>query len=864
MKILGLVGVGVVAACTHQPSSPPSEPSGPVGALLVTAELDDPSIARVAYAITAPDLGSPVAGELTVEAGVAQGQLSIPAGELRMLEVSYLAAGGEVCRARARDLSIEAGRTAQVLVVPACSAGGSDRKKNSPPRIEAVLATRRSVDVGELVSLAVIATDPDDDNLSYRWTENVAGFGFDRPTSLLTRWKAGPRAVAHNRVKIKVSDGRGGTATRTLTMDFDGLALGPGTCAQPTKIKIGQELRGFTRGTSAHGSGLCSIPEDIAPEHVFRLDIPTRQDVSIALTGSAFFARAYVRRDACATGPELACDGGSQRIDLPQADPGTYYIVVDGDSVFSQGEFRLTVFSGTQPEVCRNFGDDDGDGAIDCDDSDCTFEPGCLVCSFECDPNPNDCIGGQCDPFFGHCNTFVRFGEPCDRDANPATIDVCNDVAQCVESTAVCGNGQPEQGEQCDDGNTTAGDGCSPTCQVELCGTVSCDDGNVCTVDVCTDSTASTCEQTPLTGTACELDGSIETPDTCQAGVCTAPPTDDALIILDPAVLSHPAFSLAAMHDRLAPNGDGAALFEQWATTLTAPMTTNDRTVDGRSGWATFLAGLPRNAAGKIDVDAAGFLPSAMVNRFDLRTPGNCGEHRLVFTKTSAVTDAADRATLIFEFDVPMPASGTCQDALAPWLALRTSTNKAADAAALLVAFAQPSRLGQFRTNEFVNAPFWELREFHLVNGELVPFPVVDSVPFELAQDATFRQFVVQNASTLNHGAREIGVIPTTFLAPASRADGQSLFLGNIVPSLPGLEANINVLSCSGCHLTHTGTSFVHIAERPADQPSALSIFMRSELAFRSADLGAFLAMPALHATTPAWLRRTAPTRRAH
>ncbi len=33
---------------------------------------------------------------------------------------------------------------------------------------------------------------------------------------------------------------------------------------------------------------------------------------------------------------------------------------------------------------------------------------------------------------------------------------------------AVCGNGLFEFGEQCDDGNTTAGDGCSDTCQTEL------------------------------------------------------------------------------------------------------------------------------------------------------------------------------------------------------------------------------------------------------------------------------------------------------------------------------------------------------------------------------------------------------------
>jgi len=45
-----------------------------------------------------------------------------------------------------------------------------------------------------------------------------------------------------------------------------------------------------------------------------------------------------------------------------------------------------------------------------------------------------------------------------------------------TEDTEICGNGILEIGEQCDDGNTNDGDGCSSTCQIEA-GTVECDDG---------------------------------------------------------------------------------------------------------------------------------------------------------------------------------------------------------------------------------------------------------------------------------------------------------------------------------------------------------------------------------------------------
>lgn len=69
----------------------------------------------------------------------------------------------------------------------------------------------------------------------------------------------------------------------------------------------------------------------------------------------------------------------------------------------------------------------------------------------------------------------------------------------CTPNTAVCGNGMQEIGEQCDDGDQDACDGCAPTCRLEVCGdgivecSEQCDDGPAngtpesrCTVD-CTE-----------------------------------------------------------------------------------------------------------------------------------------------------------------------------------------------------------------------------------------------------------------------------------------------------------------------------------------------------------------------------------------
>src|SRR5690606_11294983 len=83
-------------------------------------------------------------------------------------------------------------------------------------------------------------------------------------------------------------------------------------------------------------------------------------------------------------------------------------------------------------------------------------------------------------------------GEQCD-DGNTVAGDGCGTTCQIEK----CGDGlvQVGQGEQCDDGNTTAGDGCGKTCQFEtvcgddvISGAEECDDGYSVSGDGCSAS----------------------------------------------------------------------------------------------------------------------------------------------------------------------------------------------------------------------------------------------------------------------------------------------------------------------------------------------------------------------------------------
>ena len=129
------------------------------------------------------------------------------------------------------------------------------------------------------------------------------------------------------------------------------------------------------------------------------------------------------------------------------------------DRVLSLAEIQdyYALFQDSCPGVTR---------AGDCDDTDASIHPGAPeVCEDgvdqDCDGNDEGCV----------CGDGVQEGsEQCD-DGNTADGDGCSATCQ-IETGPTCGNGLLEQGEECDDGNQLDGDTCSATCtsDIEYCG----------------------------------------------------------------------------------------------------------------------------------------------------------------------------------------------------------------------------------------------------------------------------------------------------------------------------------------------------------------------------------------------------------
>jgi outer membrane protein OmpA-like peptidoglycan-associated protein len=117
------------------------------------------------------------------------------------------AAAAEAARRAAED---EAARKTAQVTAPVVATPPANR----PPTVRAA-CDPCTVEVGKVSTVSADAQDPDGDPLTYRWTANAGSFS--NPANRQTAWTA-PMVVGPVPVTVTVNDGRGGTASASVTI----------------------------------------------------------------------------------------------------------------------------------------------------------------------------------------------------------------------------------------------------------------------------------------------------------------------------------------------------------------------------------------------------------------------------------------------------------------------------------------------------------------------------------------------------------------------------------------------------------------------------------------------------------------------
>lgn len=490
--------------------------------------------------------------------------------------------------------------------------------------------------------------------------------------------------------------------------------------------------------------------------------------------------------------------------------------------------------------------------AANCDGAGGTLdeqETACLLNPL-CQPTGSRCycpLGASCACSGGsflvceHNDRFLR----CAEDADCRSGQRCVKGPDCLLPRT--GNLAPPPGETC----------------LGVCGSTPCDglDENEChRRDDCTEVYATECTSTtgyylscPLTATnslgSCSCDHVYQRcADREQVGDIRP---ERSLLIRDPKIVTDEAFRIDKVLASITPATDKGAFLLQWLGSIPRRAKLSDGTeILGREQFDKMLAEL---AKGPPEQQLASlFHTTALINRIDLLGKGDCGEARISFAYNGGYKSVSTRMTLIVELRVPDDGLG-CRQAAQRWAelsAIEDPAERLTRLKALYASLLRPEQLAQVRTNEFINPVTrepWELREWHLVDGELRIAHARQTVAAAYDGSSLLRDWVRSNLDAVRAGKAEI---PLPLLSGAVQADGQRVRLPGSFRdrALRAAEDRLNGDGCGGCHVSSTGTAFVHIGERlsftndgiPGGR-AVISSFLRQQLKERARTLTGLL-----------------------
>lgn len=384
--------------------------------------------------------------------------------------------------------------------------------------------------------------------------------------------------------------------------------------------------------------------------------------------------------------------------------------------------------------------------------------------------------------------------------------------------------------------------------------------------------------------------GSATTLATPQAVISVVPERE--LVITDLSVVEDPVrttyvrkdnlndkagiWSFGRLMEQMAGSNDPAAFTLQWLQAWESDQSVNGFNSPARPAIRSLITDPWLVASGcaagvdacKLDFSKAPFRLLAITNRTDLRQvanrkgdPVHAGEGRFVFGAIGPTGNPL-AFTVIFEYRQKAKDDKQIKEWGKRWHDLGAvpfgeDYNKRLQAVTTAFAGkgAMPERINgsainQIRTNEAslavagsdpANPPstkLWELREFNLTPGGMLAQVTVKQNPdLSLNGTSTLAEYI---------NANEASILGGTHVVPSSMLGASAITPGNLQWTAPGTSElarrEFALDTCSGCHLSETGTAFLHIKLRNPGVAAPLSTWLATvDLPRRADDLRALL-----------------------
>jgi hypothetical protein len=215
--LCGILGLALAGCDTSKETE-----TGSAAVEVKLQSLSSSDVTLIKITVSGEGISPSIEANLTNNSGTWSGTINnIPTGNHAFLAQAYDNNNVLVYQSSATEVAITAGN-ATVVTIALQQTTPPLPYSNSSPYITTATASTDQVATNNTIAFSVIATDPDNDTLTYSWTASAGTFSAENTAN--TTWTA-PSTDGPQTISVSVNDGKDATAGASFTIKVE--KIGP-------------------------------------------------------------------------------------------------------------------------------------------------------------------------------------------------------------------------------------------------------------------------------------------------------------------------------------------------------------------------------------------------------------------------------------------------------------------------------------------------------------------------------------------------------------------------------------------------------------------------------------------------------------